>query len=127
MVSRTQPPPGSPEAVGLVVAPARPARDPAMRRVGRGGDSITQAVQMQDTLDPEELRFFRHALTVLNEAHVPYMVGGAYALERLTGIIRRTKDIDIFVRPTDCAATLDALGDAGYGTELVDPMWLAKT
>jgi hypothetical protein len=54
------------------------------------------------------------------------MVGGSYALERLTGIARKTKDIDIFVLPRDCRRVLDVLGTAGYGVELRDPSWLAK-
>ena len=81
---------------------------------------------MQDPLDPEEFEFFCKALTRLKDTQVPFMVGGAYALERYTGIIRRTKDIDVFVRPGDCERVLDVLGEAGYGTELTDPMWLAK-
>jgi hypothetical protein len=81
---------------------------------------------MQDALELEELDFFRHSLTLLSDAEVPYLVGGAYALERYTGVIRRTKDVDIFVRPHDCDRVLEVLGDAGYGTELTDPMWLAK-
>jgi hypothetical protein len=81
---------------------------------------------MQDALDPEELEFFVHSLTLLNEASIPYLVGGAYAMERYTGIVRRTKDIDVFVQAHDCERVLEVLGDAGYGVELTDPMWLAK-
>jgi len=70
--------------------------------------------------------FFRDALTVLNESGIPVMVGGAYALERYTGVARQTKDIDVFVLPEDCRRALRVLADAGYGTELRDPIWLAK-
>jgi hypothetical protein len=78
------------------------------------------------TLDPATRDFYRHAMTLVREARVPYLVGGAYALERLTGIVRHTKDIDLFVRPRDTLAALSALSRAGYRTELVHPHWLGK-
>jgi len=87
----------------------------------------SEPMMTPDEVD-EELRndFFRQALNVLNESQVPFMVGGAYAFERYTGIARRTKDMDIFTRPQDVRQLLAVLARAGYGTELTDPMWLAK-
>jgi hypothetical protein len=70
--------------------------------------------------------FFRRALTILNESNIPVMVGGAYALERYTGVARQTKDIDVFVKPSDVRRALELLAAEGFGTELTDPMWLAK-
>ena len=45
--------------------------------------------------------FYVRTLTVLNEAGIPYLIGGAYAMGTLAGIERHTKDIDIFVRRRD--------------------------
>lgn len=70
--------------------------------------------------------FYQHALSLLKRAGVPFLLGGAYAFEHYTGIVRRTKDLDIFLRPADCPAALAALAPAGYQTELVSPVWLAK-
>src|SRR4051794_26816312 len=85
------------------------------------------ALMTPDNVDAEERNeFYRSALSVLSGSGVPFMVGGSYALERLTGIARKTKDIDIFVLPRDCRRVLDVLGTAGYGVELHDPSWLAK-
>ncbi|HEX2385561.1 MAG TPA: hypothetical protein VHL99_03305 [Candidatus Binatia bacterium] len=70
--------------------------------------------------------FYRHALITMNEAKVPVMVGGAYALERYTGIWRDTKDIDLFIHPDDCERALRALAAAGCQTELTFPHWLGK-
>src|SRR4051812_10226008 len=39
--------------------------------------------------------FYRAALRRLRTAKIPFLVGGAYALEVHTGIVRRTKDFDI--------------------------------
>jgi hypothetical protein len=53
-------------------------------------------------------------------------VGGAYAFAQYTGIERHTKDFDIFVRPDDAPAALEALAQSGYMTELPFPHWLGK-
>ena len=79
-----------------------------------------------DVLSNETRDFYRDAMAVLNRAGVAYLVGGAYALERYTGVARHTKDFDLFVRPGDAAPALDALGAAGYRTELTFPHWLGK-
>ena len=70
--------------------------------------------------------FYVAALNVLREAAVPFLVGGAYALERYTGIARDTKDLDVFVRPRDCQRALRAMEAAGFPSELTFPHWLGK-
>jgi hypothetical protein len=62
----------------------------------------------------------------LQLAGVPFLVGGAYAFGRYTGILRHTKDFDIFVRPCDVPRTLATLKAAGGVTELTFPHWLGK-
>jgi len=57
---------------------------------------------------------------------VPVVVGGAYALAVYTGIERRTKDFDLFVRESDFEAALGAFAEAGYRTEKTFPHWLGK-
>lgn len=63
---------------------------------------------------------------MLNAAGAPFLVGGAYALERYTGIVRHTKDLDLFVRPSDVDDVLQLLRDHGSRTEMPFPHWLAK-
>jgi hypothetical protein len=77
-------------------------------------------------LTPETLATYRRAMTALREAQVPFLVGGAYAFGRYTGIIRHTKDFDVFVRPADLAPALAALAGAGFRTEVPFPHWLGK-
>jgi hypothetical protein len=80
-----------------------------------------------DTVLPPETRaFYRAAMGALDAAGVPVLVGGAYALHHHAGIERHTKDMDVFVRPQDSRAALDALAAAGYRTELTFPHWLGK-
>ncbi|MBI4397139.1 MAG: nucleotidyltransferase [Elusimicrobia bacterium] len=73
-----------------------------------------------------EQEFYRRAMLVLIENHCPFLVGGAYALDQYTGISRRTKDIDFFVRPEDCERTMGLLSSAGYRTERTFEHWLGK-
>jgi hypothetical protein len=70
--------------------------------------------------------FYRRTLHVLNDARVPFMVGGSHALLNYTGIVRETKDFDLFLKQSDVDAALNALRDAGYLTEITFPHWLAK-
>ena len=79
-----------------------------------------------DHLEPETQQFYCQALSALAEAGVPFLVGGAYAFERYTGIARHTKDFDVFVHPRDVDAALGALSAAGYRTERTFPHWLGK-
>ena len=70
--------------------------------------------------------FYRRTLHVLSDAHVPFLVGGSHAYLQYTGIVRGTKDFDLFVRRGDLDRALAALRDSGYRTEITFPHWLAK-
>lgn len=70
--------------------------------------------------------FYRRTLHVLSDARVPFLVGGSHALLQYTGIVRETKDFDLFVQQGDRDTALEALRLAGYWTEVTFPHWLAK-
>ena len=77
-------------------------------------------------LDPGTWNFYREVLRTLNDAHLDYLVGGAYAFERYTGVARHTKDFDVFARKRDVPAILERLGAMGCRTEMTFPHWLGK-
>ncbi len=77
-------------------------------------------------LSDHSRKFFQDTLDVLERAGIPSLLGGAYALSHFTGIVRDTKDLDVFVRPKHLADALEALGNAGYETEVTSADWLAK-
>ena len=83
----------------------------------------------QSTLD-ESFRdtntFYRRTLHVLSDASVPFLVGGSHAFLEYTGIVRNTKDFDLFLRRSDVERAMESLGAAGYRTELTFPHWLGK-
>jgi hypothetical protein len=76
-------------------------------------------------LDPEST-FYRRVLQALTSSGVPVLVGGAYALAIYTGIERRTKDLDLFLRPADYDRAVQVLAATGYRAELKFPHWLGK-
>lgn len=74
----------------------------------------------------QEREVYRHALQALNQASVPYVVAGAYAIYEHTGIYRQTKDLDLFVEPVYVIDAARALHAAGFVMRLEDLHWLAK-
>jgi len=65
-------------------------------------------------------------MAVLRDADVPFLIGGAYVMEKCANVSRRTKDFDLYVRPYHVDAALGALAHAGFNTEATSPHWLAK-
>lgn len=70
--------------------------------------------------------FYRDVLHILQASSIPFMVGGAYAYRHYAGIVRQTKDLDIFIRQRDYDAVRAAVRQAGYEAELSFPHWLGK-
>jgi len=77
-------------------------------------------------LDEQSRGFYQHVLRLLDDNKLPYLVGGAYAFARYTGIERHTKDFDIFIYPFDWNRACDILHAAGFQTDLIFPHWLGK-
>jgi hypothetical protein len=87
---------------------------------------VTKRDVVWGELSAQTAEFYRQSALKLQEAGVPFLVGGAYALAQYTPIVRHTKDFDVFVRPADAQRALDALAAAGYRTEMTFPHWLGK-
>ncbi len=64
-------------------------------------------------------------ILVREKTQIPYVFGGGLAA-KCYGRERRTKDVDIFVRPEHADRLLDALEEVGFKTEKTDPKWLYK-
>jgi hypothetical protein len=77
-------------------------------------------------LDPAVRAFYRRVMQGLEAERIPFLVGGAYAFERYTGIARHTKDFDLFVHPRDVDRALGCLASGGCVTDTPFPHWLAK-
>jgi hypothetical protein len=82
--------------------------------------------EREGELDERAHAFYLRMLGLLADAGIPFLVGGAYALNYYTGIKRHTKDFDVFVRRGHYGDVMKVLGEAGIATELTFPHWLGK-
>jgi hypothetical protein len=70
--------------------------------------------------------FYQDAFAILEEANIPFLIGGAFAQSRHTQRDRDTKDLDIILRREDVIRMLAAFEHAGYQASVPFPHWLAK-
>jgi hypothetical protein len=91
---------------------------------------VTSSEEPAWTAEAEQT--YKDALEALLATHpedgapVPFVVGGAFAIHRHTGIWRTTKDIDFFLSPHHIPTAFKRLEQAGFETSVDDPVWLAK-
>ncbi len=71
-------------------------------------------------------RFHRRSVVALQDADIPFLIGGAYVVEVYAGVSRQTKDFDLYLRPQHVDLAIKALKRVGYKTEKTFPHWLAK-
>jgi hypothetical protein len=96
-----------------------------------GFDNLTKeerkSVTHSDFWIPEDEReLYKMALAALNQAGVPYVVAGAYAIYEHTGIYRQTKDLDLFCTPEAVTQAMGVLKSVGFTTRLEQPHWIGK-
>jgi hypothetical protein len=77
-------------------------------------------------LDRNSLEFYQHAMRLMEDGNLPFLVGGAYAFARYTGVQRHTKDFDVFIRHADFDRARKLFEAAGYRTELTFAHWIGK-
>lgn len=76
--------------------------------------------------DKDAEAYYTEALSILNESGVEYMLGGAFAIFHYTGLLRDTKDLDVYCRYGDYTTILKHFESKGYKIEFTDVRWLAK-
>lgn len=76
--------------------------------------------------DSDTRDFYRDLVKLFSDKGLPYLVGGTFALQRYTGIARKTKDLDFFIRREDFDTFKKTLVSNGYRAELTFPHWLGK-
>ena len=90
------------------------------------GQLSTEAGAAERARTGRELLARARAIQVLEEAGVPFLVGGAYAYAHYTGVYRDTKDLDLFLRPVDTGRAMSILDADGWSTSWHPDGWLAK-
>jgi len=99
-------------------------RLPSMRNLSK--EERKSVTHGEFWIPEDEREIYKRALAALNEAGVPYVVAGAYAIYEHTGIYRQTKDLDLFCEPRAVIPAMEALKAAGFRTRLEQSHWLAK-
>ncbi|GHC63761.1 nucleotidyltransferase family protein [Limoniibacter endophyticus] len=81
----------------------------------------------EPTLKGEEAKIFvQEAIAELSRSEIPHLLAGTYAVSAYTGIVRPTKDLDIFCKAGDYARILAYFKEKGYSIEIEDDRWLGK-
>ena len=79
-------------------------------------------------LDAPTRQFYLRAMDTIEQAGVRFVVAGAYALAYHAGIVRHTKDLDLFMRRQDVPRALEALEqNLNARSDWAHPHWLAKS
>jgi len=75
---------------------------------------------------PDAEAFYADALKILDELGLPFLIAGTYAVSAYTGIVRPTKDLDIFCKAGDFPRILGHFQELGFEVSVEDERWLAK-
>jgi len=70
--------------------------------------------------------FYSDVIRILNQASIPGLLGGGYALEFYTHTGRQIKDLDLFIAQKDLERVFTVLNQKGFRTTLDFPHWLGK-
>jgi hypothetical protein len=70
--------------------------------------------------------FYQEVVDILDKERVPFLLGGAFALRHYTGVVRDTKDLDLFLKKADQERCMKTLERYGYQIEMTAPHWLTK-
>jgi hypothetical protein len=75
---------------------------------------------------PEAEAFYEESLRLLKDSGIPFLLSGTYAVTAYTGIVRPTKDLDVFCKAGDYPRILAYFQARGYRTDVEDERWIAK-
>jgi hypothetical protein len=106
--------------------PRKPTRSPTPEMAELSGEEQRSVTHAEFWIPEDERIVYKEVLGILNEAGVPFVVSGLYAIYEYTGIYRKTKDLDLFFEPRDVIPAARLLKDAGFTVKLEQMHWLAK-
>jgi hypothetical protein len=75
---------------------------------------------------PDAEAFYAESLKLLTQSGIPFLLSGTYAVTAYTGIVRPTKDLDVFCKAGDFPKILAFFQARGYRTDVEDERWIAK-
>lgn len=87
---------------------------------------MTSAAEQTFQPPPEAEDFYIEGLKLLAQSDIPFLLSGTYAVTSYTGVVRPTKDLDIFCKAGDYPRILSFFQERGYQIEVEDERWIAK-
>jgi hypothetical protein len=75
---------------------------------------------------PEAEAFYVEGLNLLARSGEPFLLSGTYAVTAYTGVVRPTKDLDVFCKAGDCPRILAYFRARGFDVSVEDERWLAR-
>jgi hypothetical protein len=87
---------------------------------------MTSALEQTFQPPPEAEAFYVEGLRLLAESRIPFLLSGTYAVTSYTGVVRPTKDLDIFCKAGDYPRILQFFQEKGYRPSVEDERWLAR-
>jgi hypothetical protein len=70
--------------------------------------------------------FYAEVIRLMAESGIPFLLSGTYALSCYTGIVRPTKDVDVFAKAGDALRLLSFFKERGFDVQIVDERWLYR-
>ena len=70
--------------------------------------------------------FYAEVIRLMAESNIPFLLSGTYALSCYTGIVRPTKDLDVFCKPSDAPKILSFFKARGCRIDIEDERWIGK-
>jgi hypothetical protein len=70
--------------------------------------------------------FYAEIIRLMAESEIPFLLSGTYALSCYTGIVRPTKDVDVFAKAGDALRMLSFFKARGFDVQIVDERWLYR-
>jgi hypothetical protein len=89
-------------------------------------DKVTTLEKSLYEPPPRREEFYTDVIEQLAASEIPFLLSGTYALAFYTGIVRPTKDVDVFATAGDCLKILSYFKSKKVDVEIVDDRWLAR-
>src|SRR6476660_5826335 len=84
-----------------------------------------------EVIPPDQWALYKRAIQAVRQAQVPFLVGGGFGLAGYTGRWRNTKDMDLYVPPSQGERMIQVLTDAGfedyYSAQPYDRGWIYRS
>ncbi len=107
-----------------------PKSRPRRALVDRSATTVYPPDDASQYLPPDQWAVFKSAMDAARAKNIPFALGGGLAVAFYTGLWRGTKDVDLYVLPTDRDAMVEAVSEIGladyYDKVPYDRRWIYR-